>query len=763
MGSYPKVPYVVGDDVAILHCERSVCKKVKIRRNLPGNIIVIHGVNDVGVSYKAVEHGLCEGLTQRLGRGFTPASYRMPVAADKDRLEDDPDAVFFKRTIAKDTNSPVIPFYWGYREVGEKCRTVNGQFVDRYGNRLDKDLSKEGGPFGNATSNLPDMWRPGMYAPADPMGDALRPLKTAPGRMYMVLAAQRLAALISMIRDYDADDTVSIVAHSQGCLLSLLAQAMLMEKGLAPADNLILTHPPYSLVDSLPLLMRGAAWFDGGEDAAMKPYYHLLSGAQTLGARLKTLVNIVAGVAKGNGQPCMPPFADLKKDDHRGMVGSRWQSADDRDNRRKVYLYFCPEDMTVALDNIQGIGWDGVPDYATGSELIEEEETSSLDGYSISSGHTKMVERSQVRGALAELGGRFYQRVFSNKTRLDPATGKTTVSFVGKPPPFDFPLRLPTETEQSHVEVSLRSHRAQHKAVAWPVNTRLSKAEQRNGVRTITGEALKQPVPADLRGTSQIDPANIPATSMMRNRTVADQGPAEDVDPCDASVAPTSGSGMQIRSEYRPDPGGYQKFPEREEHLSQRELALMTASYNEEKGLHLKDKRDQREVVSAKRYPDSKVVAQIQESPNESRLRWQREVSAKSFHSSIIGSAKNHSQVTAYDVAIGSGKASSDPQFYAYLCAVADWRVKVLKKGEQPRDGILLMHRFRALYSSYLDVEPAWRQSIIEGSIGYYNSGSLPVGLPLLSGALWKIVVSQTKNMKIVAEKKISGVSKTHR
>ena len=57
MGSYPKVPYVVGEDVTLLHCERTVCKKVKIRRNLPGNIIVIHGVNDVGVSYKAVEHG----------------------------------------------------------------------------------------------------------------------------------------------------------------------------------------------------------------------------------------------------------------------------------------------------------------------------------------------------------------------------------------------------------------------------------------------------------------------------------------------------------------------------------------------------------------------------------------------------------------------------------------------------------------------------------------------------------------------------------
>ena len=748
MGSYPKVPYLVGDDVTLLHCERNVCKKVKIRRNLPGNIIVIHGVNDVGVSYQAVEDGLCEGLTQRLGRGFTPATYRMPVAADRDRLEDDPDAVFFKRTIAKDTNSPVIPFYWGYREVGEKSGTMNGQCVDRYGNRLDKDLSKEGGPFGNATSTLPDMWRPGMYAPVDPMGDPLRPLRTAPGRMYMVLAAQRLAALIAMIRDYDAEETVSIVAHSQGCLLSLLAQAMLMEKGLAPADNLILTHPPYSLVDNLPLLMRGAAWFDGGEDAAMKPYYHLLSGTQTLGARLQTLANIVAGVAKGSGQACKPPFSDLKKDAHRGMLGSRWQSAEDRDNRRKVYLYFCPEDMTVALDNIQGMGWDGVPDHATGSELMEEEETASIDGNSVSTGHTRFVERETVRHALAELGGRFYQRVFSNKTRLDPATGKIAVSLVGKPPPFDFPLRLPAETEQSHVEVSLRKHRAQHKAVAWPIDARLSKTERRNGIRTITGEALKQPVAADLRGTSQIDPANIPATSTMRNRSVADQGPAEYVDACDAPVALTSGNGLHTTAEDRPDPAGYRRFPDRDEAIRGAELASMTTAYNKEKKLDGKGVLDQRKVVAAIRYKEGNVLATIEESPNEARLRWQREVSAKSFHSSIIGSAKNHRQVTAYDVAIGSGKASSDPQFYAYLCAVADWRVRITYENGKRRPGILLWSEFLENFRMYFDAENTWRKNVIKGNVSYYNSGVLPADLPVLTGPLWKIILSETKSDK---------------
>lgn len=753
MSIYPKVPYVVGKDVSILYCERTVCKKVAIRRNLPGNIIVVHGVNDLGVSYQAVEHGLCEGLKERLGRGFTSASYRMPVAADKDKLEEDPDAVFFKRNFSEETNSPVIPFYWGYREVEGKSSIKNGQYVDRYGNRLDKDLSKEGGPFGNATSSLPDMWRRGISAPIDPVNDALRPLRTAPGRMYMVLAAQRLAALIAMIRDYDAEETVSIVAHSQGCLLSLLAQAMLMEKGLAPADTLVLMHPPYSLVDEIPTLMTLLSLLDGGEDAAMLPHYHLLNGMQTLAARLKTLVNIVAGVAKGTGKAGAPAFAELKDDKHRGMVGSGWKAEADRDNRGKVYLYFCPEDMTVALDNIQGIGWDGVADVAMGSEIGTEDEVYTLEGQTYPTGRTKQVVRLHERKPLDELGKRFFQRVFSNKERLDAVTGKKTLSLVGKPPPFDFPLRVTGENEQSHVEVSQRDNRASHKAVAWPIDSKLSKTGQRDGIRTITGEALHKPVPADLRGSSQIDPADIPATSMMKNRKPADQGPAGEVDPCEATIALTSERGMQVRSEYRPDPGGYQKFPEREEFLSNRELALMTDSYNKEKGLDKKPELDRRTVVSAKRLPDSNVLAEIQESPNEARLRWQREVSAKSFHSSIIGSAKNHCQVTAYDVAIGSGKASSDPKFYAYLCAVADWRIKKLKDSDKARKGILLKEKFLSEFAPYLGVEPPWRTAVINGTIHYYNTGMLPAGLPLLSGALWKIVISETKNMKVVTDK----------
>ncbi|MCK6508273.1 hypothetical protein L6R53_33765, partial [Myxococcota bacterium] len=176
----------------------------------------------------------------------------MPTSDDARKLEADPDAVFFKRSIKLTTYSPVIPFYWGYRDMkSDRNRNINGQLVDDFDNRLDLDRSKGGGPFANATTNLADMWNRGVSAlggAADAVGrDPYRPVLAGPGRMYFVLAAQRLAALVSMIRDYDKDETVNIIAHSQGCLVSLLAQAFLMDQGRKPADTLILTHPPYAL------------------------------------------------------------------------------------------------------------------------------------------------------------------------------------------------------------------------------------------------------------------------------------------------------------------------------------------------------------------------------------------------------------------------------------------------------------------------------------------------------------------------------------
>ena len=198
-GLYKKLPFSRGSGEGVTLPGHDNKKVVGVKHNLPGSIILVHGVNDVGVGYEAVESGLCEGLTERLCGDLTPGTYRMPQIADRDKLEEDPDAVFFKRQITDATHSPVIPFYWGFREENEHVndwrKTTHGQATDRYGNRLDRDYSKEGGPFANATNSIPEMWNRGKdnaWGLLDRGShDATHPMLKNPGRLYMILAARR--------------------------------------------------------------------------------------------------------------------------------------------------------------------------------------------------------------------------------------------------------------------------------------------------------------------------------------------------------------------------------------------------------------------------------------------------------------------------------------------------------------------------------------------------------------------------------------------
>ena len=214
---YPRADFPLFKGRTVLSAS-SLAKCVDVPAEHVGACILVHGVNDVGNGYQAVEEGLLEGLAQRMGWNaadfkncqppYTAAKYRMPTSDDARKLEADPDAVFFKRSIKPATHSPVIPLYWGYRaSSSDRNRTINGQQVDDFGNRLDLDRSKGGGPFANATTNLADMWNrgtPAITKYADMASrDPYRPLRGGPGRMYFVLAAQRLAALVAMIRDYN--------------------------------------------------------------------------------------------------------------------------------------------------------------------------------------------------------------------------------------------------------------------------------------------------------------------------------------------------------------------------------------------------------------------------------------------------------------------------------------------------------------------------------------------------------------------------------
>ena len=759
MALYSKIPYVGGEDTSVLQSGRVSDKTVAVKPDLPGNVIVIHGVNDVGVGFNAVEDGLCAGLNKRLSVGLVPAGYRMPNVDDKGKLVDDPDALYFKRHVNKNTFSPVIPFYWGYREDTNAAGAAFGQRTDRNGNRLDKDLSKGGGPFANATGTIPDMWNKGAGAPTDPVGDPIRPVLDAPGRMYMILAAQRLAALISMIRDYDENEVVSIVAHSQGTVISLLAQAFLLDMGARPADTLVLVNSPYSLKAHTTALMGTAELFTGESNTAMTSAdYDQLNGRQSMDARLDTLINIVQGVAQRKS--VTPVFATL--DDHAkhcGMVGAKWVAANDRDNRGKVYVYFSPEDMTVALDHLHGIGWQGVPDIAE-------------DGLLGAPDRRAMSELTKKVGSPPASG--FYQRVFTIKRRFDLLTKKEGPVLLGTRPPYDFALRLKNEDMGSHVAADNRGHRGTSKGVDWPVvdkgkgwlESQQSHADDlREGIRTINGEELPTPVAAQLRGGEAV----VPAASLhaKRNLPPDEQGPCEEVDPIDAAIAVASEKGylslwitMQDPDEIKPAGGVSQKSPA--PHLFKGMAQVTSAMVGPvQKYLNQGKPVTQQCVVvqvfrcqGADLRPTKQLLVKRKETPDEARLRWQKEVSPKSFHGAIFGNKANHANVTAYDVAIGGGLASSHPIFYAYLCAVADWRLKIGRPVEV-RAGILSWDKFLKTFAvapstdpknptaNYWSVEPKWRKDLIEGNANYYSNGVLPACVPSLTAGLPTAVICQ--------------------
>jgi len=75
---------------------------------------------------------------------------------------------------------------------------------------------------------------------------------------------------------------------------------------------------------------------------------------------------------------------------------------------------------------------------------------------------------------------------------------------------------------------------------------------------------------------------------------------------------------------------------------------------------------------------------------------------------------------------------------------MADWRLKKPKPKEILRPGILTWADFVTDFGAYLRCEPQWRRELIEGNADYYSSGNLPACLPLLTGKLWDIVMSET-------------------
>ncbi|APC19548.1 hypothetical protein BLL42_27920 (plasmid) [Pseudomonas frederiksbergensis] len=597
--------------------------------------ILVHGVNDLAGCYARIEQGLCEGLNERLDMPRTfpngannpgyllPASYTAP--ADDDGEAKNPDAVYFRRKAGASSNgcqprSVVVPFYWGFREEEAFIQKTeaHGQWLDRNGNRLDKAGTKEGGMFANATTNLPDMWGDGFngmlfgFISMDLLGGSpSHPLLTSPNRRYMVLAAMRLAMLIKIIRKRYPNDTINVVGHSQGTMVTLLAHAYLKEDGVSPVDAFVMLNSPYSLFQ--PSLEKGQDWL----------------GQQTTGARIATLKGILQFIANSpNRVPALSSVALKNCQGYGAISGPGWTgnassvtaikgqqvTFEERDNRGCTYLYFTPQDQVVGLRNVQGIGWQGI------GETVDK------------------------HAARTELPLRFYQRIFTLRKRNGQ---KEKIGL--HVPPYVYPLQL--SGEQTWEDTGMNWFGRGVKNASFDVN---------QGVM-LTAPLL--PVPAEA-SFSNIAPPVEPGEDSKSGVYIVN----EPLDPIDASIAMSRGGWKgddpkQVRVDIL-DAQNTLKYGRTNLDV---ENALNEGKETAQK-THVFSVRTLDDGTVRITRGETPYEARLRHQGTDFQ-------EPMSFHSGIPNNPEHSRQVLAYDVAVGAGESVDDPAFYAYLCRVADWRL----------------------------------------------------------------------------------------
>ena len=665
---------VIARGKAVTLSNRPGPRDVQHPADRPGVVIFLHGVNDPGASYEHVEKGLCEGLNERLSRkDLRSGEYGVAFETAKDvdeknptftrwkKIKYDPDTYQFLRSesseVGRETHSMLIPFYWGYRAAPSEIKggernptTLRGQYQDIYGSRLSKNFAKGGGMFNNATTNIPEMYGPGFQksaanAAAQKFGMSDYQYSTrSPDRHYFVLAAVRLAMVIREIRRVDPDETVTVMAHSQGTVITLLAQAMLADgtsKGDRCADCVIMVDSPYSLGET--------AIASIVQPSAVK---------YTTRGKLNTLINIVKEVT--SNPHTSPPLSELKFDNasHGGRTGKGWSpdqatrcdSKDgsthvfaERDNRGKVYLYFCTEDSTVAIPAIQGIGTYGVPD------TVAEDWDALPPNPDVSAmmfGGTGREERTDTLNAMSELKQhRFYQRLWSKGGGM--ADGKPRT--IGKPP-------------------ECIEHIAKGSFPGATEN------------RTINAEAIVPPYLPNLYGDEAIKgtpnkpgldrPDYIGRDTLLGNPNAQVQQIIVHNAPADVKVRGSEAVLAWFNAQ----------FPDPEDH---------TASVRQSDGMG--------ELSTFYR----------EETPNETRKRLGDDRSkwdGNSYHSAILRSDDNMRRVAAMDVAIGQAKSLDDMDMRNLLIAIADWKTdqdKVDDVKGNPRFATLLPESQQLIEASF--------------------------------------------------------------
>ncbi|AUU85565.1 T6SS effector phospholipase Tle3 domain-containing protein [Leclercia sp. LSNIH1] len=624
----PYAPRVVSEGDIPVHKslgEVAQTRNVGVPRPMPGIVILVHGVNDVGESYQNQEKGILAGLGKRLNRQDFYAhewkNYRIitpgrspiipfywgykPVTYDDYRA----DQKRYREEVGKMSDKAHLP-YDAYQENNEKNKAAlgndgKGPFKfqsDNFKNALDMHFAKGGGTFANATTTIPDMLGPGAggfgVAAAGFAslhlngGDFTHPVYENPHRIYQFFAAQRLADLILTIRrePITEDDVINVVAHSQGTIITMLANMLVKQEGLDPVNCVILNHSPYSLESRA---------FEN-----IQPGYQ-----QTNAARQNTFKNfcrLMYTQWKGGGKitegelQVMEASCTLRKPSDNPL---RTDDRYCRSNDGKVYNYFCPNDGVVSLENVQGFGWRGIP--------------------------------QKIARDIPNL----FQRVFYQHGE------------VGKAPdakPFALPPRKEGDAEYAFLTNSSYSYRDV----------------------VVNGEELPEPFTFKLQGQDN-RPDNDPQTSDKPYTYYIDP------DSPDAYISYSAKASAIKRTEsamYMLN--SYQRISWKPGHV-------LTRDELEVESIARKHTVIEGKVTGSKEYPVLSIT--WLKTREELEAEWQkRDPVGYSQHSSIVMSEFAPSRAMAFDLAIGQCKAFDYQagKFWEALLHLADWRDPLNKNSD---------------------------------------------------------------------------------
>jgi hypothetical protein len=195
------------NDIVIAElCSRLITNRpddrpIAVPRDMPGTVIFLSGVSDPGALYESAESGLLQGMNERLHRpDLCAGRYGADFAAARDTP--------VERLSALSTDRLDDPI------------KLHSPYQDNLDNRLGCHFAKGGGFFANAIDNLLEMFGESFNKFTQHVANRTQPksqfASTSPPRHYSILAAHRLAMLISEARRLALDEAIKYGAPGGG-------------------------------------------------------------------------------------------------------------------------------------------------------------------------------------------------------------------------------------------------------------------------------------------------------------------------------------------------------------------------------------------------------------------------------------------------------------------------------------------------------------------------------------------------------------------